>query len=77
MDTCIKQGVMLFHSRLISERIDVPQITLELLSNVNKSDFVNEKLFTQWQLKQARLNLHSVLLVFQDSRLIWLLFISR
>ncbi|CAA6666869.1 unnamed protein product [Spirodela intermedia] len=55
MDACIKRGVMLFHSTLTSERIDVPQIMLELLSNVKKSGFVNEKLFTQWQLKKVNI----------------------
>ena len=46
---------MLFQSRFESDPLDVPQITLQLVISVSKSDFVNEKLFKQWQLKQARL----------------------
>uniref|UniRef100_A0A1D1XXQ8 GTP-dependent nucleic acid-binding protein engD n=1 Tax=Anthurium amnicola TaxID=1678845 RepID=A0A1D1XXQ8_9ARAE len=55
LDACIKQGLMRFHSRSTLEHIDVPQIILELLRNIYKSDFVNEKIYTQWQKRQANI----------------------
>ncbi|XP_077248543.1 DNA topoisomerase 4 subunit B (DUF810) isoform X2 [Tasmannia lanceolata] len=53
MDACIKQGLIQFASRTMSGQVDVPQISLELLNGICKSDFFNDKSYMQWQKRQA------------------------
>ncbi|XP_019055877.1 PREDICTED: uncharacterized protein LOC104612733 isoform X2 [Nelumbo nucifera] len=53
MDTCIKQRLLVFTSR--TRPIDVPQISLELLNGIFKSDFLIEKSYKQWRKRQANI----------------------
>ncbi|XP_078442057.1 DNA topoisomerase 4 subunit B (DUF810) [Wolffia australiana] len=52
MSACIMRGLSFLRSRLTSNRLDVPQIILVLLSEVKKSNFGSEKQFIKWHRKQ-------------------------
>ncbi|KAJ0962092.1 hypothetical protein J5N97_029920 [Dioscorea zingiberensis] len=55
MDARIKQGLRGFCSRAMDEKVDVPQIALELLTVISKSDFSNEKTYIQWHKRQVNI----------------------
>ncbi|KAH7659533.1 Protein unc-13-like protein [Dioscorea alata] len=52
-DALIKQGLRGFCSGTTNENVDVPQIALELLTTISKSDFSNEKAYTHWHKRQV------------------------
>ncbi|XP_042503739.1 protein unc-13 homolog [Macadamia integrifolia] len=54
MNTLIWRRLTEFTSRTC-EHIDIPQISLELLSGICKYDFHNEKSFIQWKKRQANI----------------------
>lgn len=56
MDALIKQGLRGFCSGTMNENVDVPQIALELLTTISKSDFSNEKAYTHWHKRQVTPN---------------------
>lgn len=55
MDTCVRQWLMQFASRKASVKIDVLQISLDLLHCILKSDFLNERSYTQWRKRQVKI----------------------
>ncbi|XP_043689264.1 protein unc-13 homolog isoform X2 [Telopea speciosissima] len=54
MNTLIWQRMTEFTSRTC-EHIDIPQISLELLSGICRYDFLNEKSYIQWKKRQANI----------------------
>lgn len=65
MDVCIRQRLIQFFAMNMSGKIDVPRISLGLLSSISKSDFLNEKSYIQWKNRQA--NILEELLCFSAS----------
>lgn len=59
MDACIKQGLRHFYSNVAYGQTDVPQIALELLISTCKSDFPNQRSYTQWLKRQVLPNCFS------------------
>ncbi|XP_038982547.1 protein unc-13 homolog isoform X3 [Phoenix dactylifera] len=55
MDVRTKRGLRHFGEKKMHEQIDVPQISLELLSAISRSDFPTERSYTQWQKRQANI----------------------
>uniref|UniRef100_A0A5B7C3J2 MHD1 domain-containing protein n=1 Tax=Davidia involucrata TaxID=16924 RepID=A0A5B7C3J2_DAVIN len=53
MDVRVRQRLMQFASRTTFGQVDVPQISLGLLNGIFKSDFLNERSYTQWRKRQA------------------------
>ncbi|XP_057977083.1 protein unc-13 homolog isoform X2 [Malania oleifera] len=53
VDSCIRKRLMQLASRKTYGQIDVPQISLWLLSGMSKSNFLNEKLYMQWKMRQV------------------------
>ncbi|KAG2681254.1 hypothetical protein I3760_11G135700 [Carya illinoinensis] len=53
MDACIRLRLTQFAARTMCRPIDIPQISLGLLSGMLKSDFQNEKSYVQWKSRQA------------------------
>ncbi|XP_058104836.1 protein unc-13 homolog isoform X2 [Magnolia sinica] len=55
MDACIRKGLIKFAFRTVTGQLDVPQISLELLSCVCKSDFPSERSYMHWLKRQANI----------------------
>ncbi|KAI0520525.1 hypothetical protein KFK09_008001 [Dendrobium nobile] len=53
MDAWTKKGLLNFCLRSMPNRADVPQISLELLGSLSRSDFPTERFYTQWQRRQV------------------------
>lgn len=53
MDTWTKKGLQNFILHSMPNRADVPHIFLELLSTLSRSDFPNERFYTQWLRRQV------------------------
>lgn len=56
MDVCTKRGLRYFGEKRMHEQTDVPQISLELLSAISRSDFPTERSYKQWQKRQVSCN---------------------
>jgi hypothetical protein len=66
MDTLTRRALRHISLRIVQGQLDVPCISLQLLSSVGKSDFPTERLRVQWQRRQA--NVLEELLLFPGSR---------
>ncbi|GAV68924.1 DUF810 domain-containing protein [Cephalotus follicularis] len=55
MDACTRRSLMPWASGRQCGHIDLPQISIGLLSGIFKSDFVNEKYYMQWKCRQANI----------------------
>ncbi|GLT40474.1 hypothetical protein SLA2020_146110 [Shorea laevis] len=55
MDQCIRRNMVQLAARRTCGQIDLPQISLELLIGIFKSDFLNEKYYVQWKCRQANI----------------------
>lgn len=53
MDILAKRALRHIGSKTVQGQLDVPCISLQLLSSVGKSDFPTERLRVQWQKRQA------------------------
>ncbi|KAI3501237.1 hypothetical protein L1887_29101 [Cichorium endivia] len=53
MDEHIRQKLMQFSMRKSQVPLDIPQISLELLSGIQQNDFLVERSYTQWRKRQA------------------------
>ncbi|KVH95450.1 Mammalian uncoordinated homology 13, domain 2 [Cynara cardunculus var. scolymus] len=53
MDECIRQRLMQFSMRKLHVQVDIPQISIELLSGIQQNDFLVERSYTQWRKRQA------------------------
>ncbi|KAI3727581.1 hypothetical protein L6452_16197 [Arctium lappa] len=53
MDECIRQRLMQFSMRKSHVQVDIPQISIELLSGLQQNDFLVERSYTQWRKRQA------------------------
>nr|CAB3485457.1 unnamed protein product [Digitaria exilis] len=65
MDALTKRALRHINLRMMKGQIDVPRISLQLLSFVGKLDFPTERLRVQWQKRQA--NVLEELLLFSGS----------
>ncbi|CAM8980278.1 unnamed protein product [Rhodiola kirilowii] len=52
LDGSIRKRLM-YHSRTSSRQLSIPQIIVELLSGISRSDFFNEKSYVQWKNRKA------------------------
>ncbi|PPD97672.1 hypothetical protein GOBAR_DD05275 [Gossypium barbadense] len=52
MDACIRRNMVQLTARRTCGQIDLPQISLELLIGIFRSDFPNEKSYIQWKSRQ-------------------------
>lgn len=66
MDALTKRALRLISLKMVQGQLDVPCISLQLLSSVGKFDFPTERLRVQWQRRQA--NVLEELLLFSASR---------
>ncbi|XP_024311465.1 uncharacterized protein LOC100837541 isoform X2 [Brachypodium distachyon] len=66
MDTLSKRALRQSSLKMVQGQLDVPSISLQLLSSVGKFDFPTERLRVQWQRRQA--NVLEELLIFSASR---------
>ncbi|KAK6935344.1 hypothetical protein RJ641_035499 [Dillenia turbinata] len=55
MDVCIRRTLTQFASRTATEPIDIPLISLGLLTGMSRADFLHEKAYMQWKKRQANL----------------------
>lgn len=57
MDKCLRRNMVQFTTRRKcgQTQIDLPQISLELLIGVFKSDFLNEKYYVKWKAREANI----------------------
>ncbi|GKU95314.1 hypothetical protein SLEP1_g8689 [Rubroshorea leprosula] len=55
LDQCIRRNMVQLAARRTCGQIDLPQISLELLIGIFKSDFLNEKYYVQWKRRQANI----------------------
>nr|XP_043606752.1 protein unc-13 homolog [Erigeron canadensis] len=55
MDECIRQRLMQFSMRKSNTQVDIPEISLELLSGVQQNEFLIERSYTQWRKRQANI----------------------
>ncbi|OMP09656.1 hypothetical protein COLO4_05255 [Corchorus olitorius] len=55
MDACIRRNMVQLAARRTSGQIDLPQISLGLLIGIFRSDFPNEKSYTQWKSRQVNI----------------------
>jgi hypothetical protein len=53
MDILAKRALRHIGSKMVQGQLDVPCISLQLLSSVGKYDFPTERLRVQWQRRQA------------------------
>ncbi|XP_071702005.1 protein unc-13 homolog isoform X2 [Rutidosis leptorrhynchoides] len=53
MNECIRQRLMQFSMRNSHVQVDLPQISIELLSGIQQNDFLIERSYTQWRKRQA------------------------
>ena len=53
MDTLTKRALRHINLKMVKGQLDVPRISLQLLSSVGKLDFPTERLRVQWQKRQA------------------------
>lgn len=53
MDECIRQRLMRFSMKKSHVQVDIPQISIELLSGIQQNDFLIERSYTQWRKRQA------------------------
>uniref|UniRef100_A0ACD5UDQ9 Uncharacterized protein n=1 Tax=Avena sativa TaxID=4498 RepID=A0ACD5UDQ9_AVESA len=65
MDILAKRALRHIGSKMVQGQLDVPCISLQLLSSVDKFDFPTERLRVQWQRRQA--NVLEELLLFSSS----------
>lgn len=65
MDILAKRALRHIGSKMVQGQLDVPCISLQLLSSVDKFDFPTERLRVQWQRRQA--NVLEELLLFSAS----------
>ncbi|KAG4206553.1 hypothetical protein ERO13_A03G018300v2 [Gossypium hirsutum] len=55
MDACIRRNMVQLTARRTCGQIDLPQISLELLIGIFRSDFPNEKSYIQWKSRQVNI----------------------
>lgn len=55
MDARIKQSLTHLRSNMTCMQVDVPQIALELLISICRSDFPNQRSYAQWLKRQANI----------------------
>ncbi|XWS49898.1 hypothetical protein CRYUN_Cryun12cG0042400 [Craigia yunnanensis] len=55
MDACIRRNMVHLAARRTCAKIDLPQISLELLIGIFRSDFLNEKSYIQWKSRQVNI----------------------
>ncbi|EOY24649.1 Uncharacterized protein TCM_016195 isoform 3 [Theobroma cacao] len=55
MDGCIRRNMVHLAARRTCGQIDLPQISLELLIGIFRSDFLNEKSYIQWKSRQVNM----------------------
>jgi len=65
MDALTKRALRCINLKMVNGQLDVPRISLQLLSSVGKLDFPTERLRVQWQKRQA--NVLEELLLFSTS----------
>ncbi|XP_039773577.1 protein unc-13 homolog isoform X5 [Panicum virgatum] len=53
MDALTKRALRCINLKMVNGQLDVPRISLQLLSSVGKLDFPTERLRVQWQKRQA------------------------
>lgn len=53
MDALTKRALRHINLKMVKGQLDVPRISLQLLSSVGKLDFPTERLRVQWQKRQA------------------------
>lgn len=54
MDALTKRALRHINLKMVKGQLDVPRISLQLLSSVGKLDFQTERLRVQWQKRQVR-----------------------
>lgn len=54
MDALTKRALRHINLKMVKGQLDVPRISLQLLSSVGKLDFPTERLRVQWQKRQVR-----------------------
>ncbi|XVF10658.1 hypothetical protein REPUB_Repub07fG0201300 [Reevesia pubescens] len=55
MDACIRRNMVQLAARRTCGQIDLPQISLELLIGIFRSDFLHEKSYIQWKSRQVNI----------------------